>query len=144
MADAAIEAGAEIRTGASVAQVTVRDGRASGVVLDDGREISARAVVSNADPKRTLLGLVDPIELDPGFLVRLRNYRCPGVVAKVNLALSALPAFGGVRGPSDLMGRLQIGPGIDYLERAFDAPSAGDLPDLPRRDAANAARCVVA
>lgn len=134
MADAAIEAGAEIRTGASVAQVTVRDGRASGVVLDDGREISARAVVSNADPKRTLLGLVDPIELDPGVLVRLRNYRCPGVAAKVNLALSALPAFGGVRGPSDLMGRLQIGPGIGYLERAFDASKYGEISGDPYLD----------
>ena len=134
MADAAIEAGAEIRTGTPVAHVMVRDGRASGVVLDDGREISARAVVSCADPKRTFLGLVDPIDLDPGFLARLRNYRCPGVVAKVNLALSALPAFSGVRGPSDLIGRLQIAPGIDYLERAFDASKYGDISEDPYLD----------
>src|SRR5262245_24538356 len=92
MADAAKQAGAEIRTNVSVARVIVRDGRATGVVLDDGREITARAVVSNADPKRTLLGLVDPIELDPGFLTRVRNYRSPGVTAKINLALSALPS----------------------------------------------------
>ena len=62
----------------------MRDGRATGVVLDDGREIGARAVISNADPKRTFLGLVDPVELDPSFLVRIRNYRCPGTSAKVN------------------------------------------------------------
>ena len=99
MADAATQAGAEIRTGASVARVLVRDGRATGVVLDDGREIGARAVISNADPKRTFLGLVDPVELDPSFLVRMRNYRCPGTAAKVNLALSALPAFRGVDQP---------------------------------------------
>jgi phytoene dehydrogenase-like protein len=134
MADAAVEAGAEIRTSAAVAQVTVRDGRVSGVVLEDGKEIGARAVVSNADPKRTFLGLVDPMELDPGFLVRVRNYRCPGVVAKVNLALSALPAFGGIRGPSELLGRLQIGPGVDYLERAFDASKYGEISQDPYLD----------
>ena len=134
MADAATEAGAEIRTGASVAGVTVRDGRASGVVLDDGREIGARAVISNADPKRTFLGLVDPVELDPSFLVRMRNYRCPGTSAKVNLALSALPAFRGVTNPSDLKGRVQIGPGIDYLERAFDASKYGEISSDPYLD----------
>jgi phytoene dehydrogenase-like protein len=131
MADAAIQAGAEIRTNASVARVGIRDGRATGVVLDDGTEIAARAVVSNADPKRTLLGFVDPIELDPGFLTRVRNYRCPGVVAKVNLALSALPSFRGVANPSDLKGRVQIGPSLDYLERAFDASKYGEISPAP-------------
>ena len=134
MADAATQAGAEIRTGASVARITVRDGRATGVVLDDGREISARAVISNADPKRSLLGMVDPVELDPSFLVRMRNYRCPGTSAKVNLALSALPAFTGVSSPSDLRGRLQIGPSIDYLERAFDASKYGEMSSDPYLD----------
>jgi phytoene dehydrogenase-like protein len=134
MADAATQAGAEIRTGASVARVIVRDGRATGVVLDDGREITARAVISNADPKRTLLGMVDPIELDPSFLVRMRNYRCPGTTAKVNLALSALPAFTGVSSPSELKGRVQIGPGIDYLERAFDASKYGEMSTDPYLD----------
>ena len=134
MADAATEAGAEIRTGASIARVAVRDGRASGVVLDDGREISARAVVSSADPKQTLLGFVDPVELDPSFLVRIRNYRCPGTTAKVNLALSALPAFRGVSSASDLKGRIQIGPAIDYLERAFDASKYGEISSDPYLD----------
>ncbi len=134
MADAATQAGAEIRTDASVARIVVRDGRATGVVLDDGREISARAVISNADPKRTLLGMVDPIELDPSFLVRIRNYRCPGTTAKVNLALSALPAFTGVNSPSELRGRVQIAPGIDYLERAFDASKYGEMSADPYLD----------
>ena len=134
MADAAKQAGAEIRTNVSVARVIVRDGRATGVVLDDGREITARAVVSNADPKRTLLGLLDPIELDPGFLTRVRNYRSPGVTAKINLALSALPSFRGVANPSDLKGRVQIGPSIDYLERAFDASKYGEISPAPYLD----------
>jgi phytoene dehydrogenase-like protein len=134
MADAARHAGAEIRTGVTVARVAVREGRASGVILDDGTELAARAVVSNADPRRTLLGLIDPIELDPGFLGRARNYRCPGTVAKVNLALSALPVFRGVTNPSDLRGRIQIGPSIDYLERAFDASKYGEISPEPYLD----------
>ena len=134
MADAATEAGAEIRTGTSVAQVMVRDGRASGVVLDDGREIGARAVISNVDPKRTFLGLVDPVELDPSFLVRIRNYRCPGTTAKVNLALSALPTFTGVSNSSLLRGRTLVAPGIDYLERAFDSSKYGEISSDPYLD----------
>ena len=134
MADAATEAGAEIRTGASVAQVMVRDGRASGVVLDDGREIGARAVISNVDPKRTFLGFVDPVELDPSFLVRIRNYRCPGTTAKVNLALSALPTFNGVSNSSLLRGRTLVAPGIDYLERAFDSSKYGEISSDPYLD----------
>jgi phytoene dehydrogenase-like protein len=134
MADAARHAGAEIRTGTTVARVTVRDRRATGVILDDGTELPARAVVSNADPKRTLLDLIDPVELDPGFLTRVRNYRCPGRSAKMNLALSGLPAFRGIENPSDLNGRVQIGPSIDYLERAFDASKYGEISHEPYLD----------
>src|SRR3954453_17571095 len=67
MAAAAREAGAEIRTNAGVREVRVKDGAATGVVLDGGEEIAARAVISNADPRRTLLKLVDPIHLTPDF-----------------------------------------------------------------------------
>ena len=134
MADAAREAGAEIRTGASVARVIVRDGRAAGVVLEDGSEIQAEAVVSNADPKRTLLDLLDPAELDPGFLTKVRNYRVRGTAAKINLALSALPSFRGVDGSDALGGRIQIGPTIDYLERAYDASKYGEISPSPYLD----------
>lgn len=134
MAEAAQRAGAEIRTSAPVARVLVRDGRATGVVLKDGSEITARAVISNVDPRRTLLDLVDPIELDPGFLQKVRNYRARGTVAKVHLALSGLPTFTGVANPPDLHGRLHIGPGIDYLERAFDASKYGEIPSDPYLD----------
>jgi phytoene dehydrogenase-like protein len=134
MADAARHAGAEIRTNTAVAQIIVRDGRAVGVALDDGKELAARAVVSNADPRRTFLTLVDPIELDPGFLTRIRNYRSRGTSAKINLALSALPAFTGVANPSDLRGRIQIGHSVDYLERAFDASKYGEIPAEPYLD----------
>jgi phytoene dehydrogenase-like protein len=134
MADAAREAGAEIRTGAPVARVLVHDGRATGVALADGSEIPAHAVVSNADPRRTFLSLVDPVDLDPGFLTKVRNYRARGTVAKVHIALRGLPAFRGVTNPADLHGRIQIGPGIDYLERAFDASKYGEIPKDPYLD----------
>ncbi len=90
MAAAVTEAGGEIRTSCEVASIKVKDGVASGVVLANGDEIEARAVVSNADPKRTLLGLVEPQHLEPGFLQKLQHYRMNGTVAKVNLALNGL------------------------------------------------------
>lgn len=134
MADAAREAGAIIRTGAAVTRVIVRDSRAAGVVLADGTEIEAAAVISSADPRRTLLGLVDPADLDPGFRTKARNYRSPGTTAKVNLALGALPAFRGVANPADLRGRIHIGPSVDYLERAFDASKYGGISPEPYLD----------
>jgi phytoene dehydrogenase-like protein len=134
MADAAREAGAEIRLDADVTRVVVTKGRVTGVLLEDGREIAATAVISNADPKRTLLQLIDPIDLDPGFLTRIRNYRCRGTVAKINLALSSLPAFTGVAGHADLRGRLHIGSSLDYLERAFDASKYGEISPQPYLD----------
>lgn len=93
MAVAARAAGAEINTAADVAQIRIKDGVATGVVLANGDEISARAVISNADPKRTLLKLVDPTHLSPDFLQKAKNYRAVGTVAKINLALSGLPDF---------------------------------------------------
>jgi phytoene dehydrogenase-like protein len=134
MAEAAREAGAEIRTASPVARVVVRNGAAAGVVLEDGTEIAASAVISNADPKATFLRLVDPLDLQPTFLTKIRNYRCPGVVAKVNVALGALPLFRGVTNAADLAGRIHIGPGIDYLERAFDASKYGEISREPYLD----------
>ena len=93
LAASAKASGAEIRTGASVERVLVKDGAATGVVLEGGEEIRARAVVSNADPRRTFLALIDPTELDPDFLAKVRGYRSIGTAAKINLALDALPVF---------------------------------------------------
>jgi phytoene dehydrogenase-like protein len=136
MAEAAREAGAEIRTGAEVVRIIARDGAAVGVVLADGTEIAARTVVSGADPRRTFLRLVDPMDLEPGFLTRIRNYRTPGTIAKVNFALRGLPAFRGLTGDSAAMlhGRVHIGPGLDYLERAYDAWKYGEISSEPYLD----------
>lgn len=132
MAAAARQAGAEIRTGAEVIEIQIKNGVAQGVVLSSGEEIPARAVVSNADPKRTFLKLTDPSLLSPTFTKRLLNYRMNGTVGKVNLALAGLPTFKGVNGNVEaLKGRIQIGHEIDYLERAFDESKYGDFSRAP-------------
>ncbi|HEY2432683.1 MAG TPA: NAD(P)/FAD-dependent oxidoreductase [Vicinamibacterales bacterium] len=136
MADAARDAGAEIRTGAAVERILIHDGAVTGVALADGTEIAATTVVSGVDPRQTFLGLVDPIELEPGFLTRIRNYRSTGTVAKVNLALRQLPRFRGVSGDpvAALGGRVVVAPDIDYLERAFDASKYGEVSAAPYLD----------
>lgn len=133
MAAAATRAGAEIRTGVNVDRILVRDGRVAGVVAN-GEEIPCTTVASGADPKTTLLSLVDPVHLEPDFVVRVRNYRAAGTVAKVNLALSSLPRFGGVDDDRVLEGRIHIGPTLDYLERAFDHVKYGEVSAEPWLD----------
>jgi phytoene dehydrogenase-like protein len=137
LAKAASEAGAEIRTNTEVANIQTENGYATGVVLATGEEISGHGVISNADPKSTFLKLVDATELDPGFIQKVRNLRAHGAVAKVNLALSALPKFRGL-GDDDaeekLSGRIHVGRDIDYLERAFDAAKYGDFSPSPYMD----------
>ena len=140
LAKAATEAGAAIRTGAEVARIGVKDGRVNGVVLSTGEEIGAKIVISNADPRWTFLGLIDPVHLDPDFALKMQNYRCPGTVAKVNLALAGLPSFTALKSPATtapeaaLAGRIHIGPEIDYLERAFDDAKYGDFSRQPYLD----------
>jgi phytoene dehydrogenase-like protein len=120
LAAAARSAGAEIRTGAPVARILVKDERAIGVVLDDGTEIASRIVVSNADPKTSLLSLLGPEHLDTEFVRRTRYFRDRGTTAKLHLALDALP-----ESLKDLPRRGHVRflmtPGLDGLERAFDA-----------------------
>ena len=132
MATAAKQAGAEIRSGAEVIEVRVKGGAATSVVLSNGEEISAKAIISNADPKRTLLKLVDPVHLSPDFVMKLQHYRMPGTVAKVNLALSGLPKFTAIENNTAAMSsRIHIGPEIDYLERAFDQSKYGEFSREP-------------
>jgi phytoene dehydrogenase-like protein len=137
MSSAAKAAGAEIRTGAEVIEIRVHNGEATGVLLSTGEEIQARAVISNADPKRTLLKLTDPTHLSPDFVQKLQHYRGNGTVAKVNLALSGLPKFTALKNgdTSALKGRIHIGNEIDYLERAFDESKYGNFSRQPYLEA---------
>ena len=129
---AAYEAGADVRTKAEVVRITSRDGAATGVVLAGGEEIQARGVISGADPKRTLVDLVDPVALGPSLGWRAGNIRTPGVVAKVNLALRGLPTFPAAADDvAALRGRIVVAPSIDAMEHAFDATKYGRWSDLP-------------
>ena len=130
------EAGVEIRTDAEVSAITSHDGRATGVVLAGGEEVTARAVVAGIDPKRLLTGLADPVAIGPSLLWRAGNIRTPGTVAKVNLVLSGLPVFPSAAGdPRLLRGRILIAPGIDAMERAHDAAKFGRYSDAPMMEA---------
>lgn len=141
LAAAAQQAGAEIRTDAEVARILVKDGAVSGVALSSGEEIHAKAVVSGVDPKRTFLGLLEPVHLAPSFLRKISNYRSRGVVARVLLALDALPTFPALQNLPEaeradaLASRVHIGPEIDYLERAFDASKYGEFSRAPYLEA---------
>jgi len=138
LAESAKAGGAEIRTDAEVQHIRIKDGAVTGVVLTDGEEIVAEAVVSGADPKRTFFNLVDPSQLDPTFANRIKNFRANGNVAKVNLALGGLPVFSALDATESslksLSGRIHIGPEIDYLERAFDASKYGEFSSSPWLD----------
>jgi phytoene dehydrogenase-like protein len=137
LANAARQAGVEIRTGARVARIEAADGRASGVTLESGDTIAARSVASSADPKRTLLGLLDPIHLAPEIVRRIQNVRAHGTLAKINYALSALPRVNGVdtlhgaERLAALSGRIRLARDIDGIERAFDAAKYGAFADEP-------------
>ncbi len=134
LAAAARGFGAELRTGAEVEAITSADGRTTGVALASGEEISAPIVASGLDPKRTLLGLLGPLDLGPRLRWRAGNIRQPGTVARVNLSLSALPRFPAAGEGDDaakrIRGRILVGAtGIDDLERAFDASKYGRVSD---------------
>jgi len=137
LASAARQAGAEIRTGVDVRAIAIADGSATGVLLGSGESIAARAVISSADPRHTLLGLVDPMHLAPDFLRRVQNIRMHGTLAKVNYAVSSLPRFNGLPATDDreraaaLSGRIRLNRDIDGLERAFDAAKYGGYAEEP-------------
>lgn len=129
LANAARAWGAEIRTSAEVAHIMARDGKAAGVALASGEEVAARLVISSADPRRTFLGLVDPMELDPSFVRAVQNIKLRGASAKVNLALSGLPSF---NAPAEhLRGVISISPSAKYLERAYDDAKYGGYSKKP-------------
>lgn len=134
IAKVAQQAGAEIRTGASVRTIEVRDGRALAVVLQDGETFSAPAILSNADPGMTLLQLIDAGELPPSFRTKAQNYRAHGAAARIDLALSGLPSLVGLDEKEKLTGHIHVGPDLDYLERAFDAAKYGEISPRPYMD----------
>jgi phytoene dehydrogenase-like protein len=135
LAAAARDLGVEIRTSTPVGEVLVEGGAATGVVLESGETIRARAVLSNADPKRTFFKLTPAGALPAEFRRRIeQHYRIGGSVFKLNLALHELPHYTAAPAdaPPELVSRatVDITPTLAYLERAWDDFKA----DQPSRE----------
>lgn len=136
LARAAEALGAEIVLDAPVDHVTVDAGRATGVVLESGAELSADIVVSALDPRRTFTDLVDPAALPDDLVDAIRRLRFQGTSAKVNFALDGLPRSPSLDDGHDAYrGFINIGPSMEYLERAFDDAKYGWYSQRPYIDA---------
>jgi phytoene dehydrogenase-like protein len=118
-----------------VARIEIAGGRATGVVLESGEEISAGTVLSSVDSHLTFLKLVDPAHLDPSFLDEVRRYKYRGSSGKVNLALDALPELACKPGTGEwLRGAISFSPSVDYMERAYDDAKYGRFSRRPYID----------
>jgi len=112
--------GVEIRTGCAVEEVLVSDGGAGRVVLANGETLSARAIVSNLNPKLLFGSLIDPAALPPDFNERIRHYKCGSGTFRMNLALDRLPDFTALPGPGDhLTAGIIMAPSLAYMEQAY-------------------------
>jgi phytoene dehydrogenase-like protein len=131
MAAACRELGVELRTGAPVARIDVLGGAARGVTLEDGTEITAPVVLSNADPKRTFLGLVDAGALPEDFRAKVRGIKMDGPCAKVNLVLSEEPRVDGMPTDADPPRRalFTLVPSLEFAERCYDRAKGGEIPE---------------
>src|SRR5690349_3495773 len=135
IAAAAREFGVEIRTEAPVTRILTKNGRATGVVLDNGDELSASVVVSSVDPNLTFLKFMDQDDLPADFVEGVKRYKYRGSSGKVNLALDALPSFTCMPGPGPhLRGAISISPSVDYMERAYDDAKYGQFSRRPYMD----------
>ena len=133
--DAAREAGVEIRTEAPIEKILVKNGRAIGVVLANGDEISADVVSSSVDPRLTFMKMIGEEHLPDDFCTDLKRYKYRGSSGKVNLALDGLPDFKSLPGPgAHLRGAISISPGVDYMERAYDEAKYGRFSRRPYID----------
>jgi phytoene dehydrogenase-like protein len=134
IAGAAAAAGAELRTASEVARIVVRDGRAAGVVLADGTQIDAEAVLSNAHPALTFGAMLEPGDMPPAVARRLRTWRSEGVSLKLNLALGELPNFTarpGTAAQAHHRATIHVAPSIDYLQTAHDDARRGGVSREP-------------
>lgn len=123
--------GMAIRTDAPVARIMVRDGTARGVVLADGTELTARVVLSGADPKRTFLGLVDKADLPEDFRAAIAGIKMDGPCAKVNLVLDAEPQVTGMpadAGPGQ-RALFTLPPDIAVADACYDRAKRGEIAD---------------
>jgi phytoene dehydrogenase-like protein len=130
LAAVASEAGGEIRCGLEAAEARVADGRAGSVVLADGTEIEARAILSTLDLKRSMLSLFQWSALPPPLLTRVRTFHMAGGTARLLLALDRLPDSWSNLGDA-LRGPLYLAPDCEEASRAYAAWHAGVMPETP-------------
>jgi phytoene dehydrogenase-like protein len=135
IANAAREAGAEIRTEVPIAKIIVENGQARGVALENGDEVRARVVASSVDPRLTFMKMVGSEHLPSDFVEDVRRYKFRGSSGKVNLALDALPTFKSLPGEGPhLRGAISISPSVEYMERAYDDAKYGRYSRRPYID----------
>lgn len=135
IASAARANGAEIRTEAAVARILTRGGRATGVALESGEELSADVVLSSVDVRRTFIDLLEPGTVDDEFTAEVRRFKFRGSSGKVNLALDGLPSFTALPGEGEhLRGAISLSPSIDAMERAYDDAKYGHWSRKPYVD----------
>jgi phytoene dehydrogenase-like protein len=125
LVEAAKAYSAEIRLNAEVTSIKIEHGRATGVVLANGEEIAAQIILSAADPKRTFLSLVGPMELPPTFVWNVQSIKMRGSVAKVHLGMESLPD--GMMPFTTYV----VAPSLMYLEKAYDAAKYGEISEKP-------------
>ena len=131
LASAGRKLGVEILTSSPVANIDARGGHARGVFLEDGTEIKGRIILSNADPKRTFLGLVDATELPSDFREAIAAIKMNGPCAKVNFVLSEEPRVNGMPGDWTLPQRslFTLVPSLEFAERCYDVAKFGEIPE---------------
>src|SRR5688500_13964337 len=135
IADAAREAGAEIRTEAPIGKIIIKNGEATGVVLANGDELYAKVVSSSVDPRLTFMKMIGEEHLPNDFTEDLKRYKYRGSSGKVNLALDGLPNFKSKPGNGPhLRGAVSISPGVEYMERAYDEAKYGRFSRRPYID----------
>jgi phytoene dehydrogenase-like protein len=135
IADAAREAGVEIRTKAAISQIIVKSGKAKGVVLSNGDEIYADVVSSSVDPRLTFNRFIEAQHLPGDFLEEVNRYKFRGSSGKVNMALDGLPNFRCMPGPgAHLRGAISISPSVEYMEKAYDEAKYGNFSSRPYID----------
>jgi phytoene dehydrogenase-like protein len=130
LAQSARDRGVTIRTGMAVRRVVVENGRVTGVETEGGETFSSHTVISNADPKTTIMKLVGTRHVETGFSRRVHNIRMQGNAAKLHLALDGLPVANGLE-KKDFAARLVIAPDENYVERAFNPAKYGETSPDP-------------
>jgi phytoene dehydrogenase-like protein len=131
LAAAGRDLGVEIRTSSPVARIEVRNDRVHSVVLEDGTELCGRIVLSNADPKRTFLKLIDTKHLPEYFLAAVRGIKMAGPCGKVNMILSEEPKFTGTPAHATPLERtfFTLVPSLEFAERCYDLAKFGEIPE---------------